>query len=138
MRQILNNFTIIKSITIIFVYVSKLKKKHYLIFFYSHAQKLSEQQSFFSILQYVAPCFFFFFHCAAPSKKTTYKPYINNPSRRPILIAHKYKIHLNSWPWNKNTSPYVGFYFVGWTCALCTQQAESQITKIHTFCKVSI
>ena len=85
---------------------------------------------FFLYSSICSTCFFFFFHCAAPSKKTTYKPYINNPSRRPILVAHKYKIHLNSWPWNKNTSPYVGFYFVGWTCALCTWTSNHQNTHI--------
>ena len=70
-RQTLNNFTIIKSITIILVYVSQLKKKIYIyiyLFFFllSHTQIifLKRQQSLFF-------AFFTmrhqpFFHCAAP------------------------------------------------------------------------
>ena len=45
-RQTLNNFTIIKSITIILMYVSQLKKKIYIyifffFLFYCHTHKLS-------------------------------------------------------------------------------------------------
>ena len=36
-----NNFTIIKSITIILMYVSRLKKKNSFVFLYSHTHKLS-------------------------------------------------------------------------------------------------
>ena len=73
-RQTPNNFIIVKSITIILVYASRLlkkKKKKPLLFFFAltHINYLSQmRQSFFSILQYVAPCFFFFFHCVAPTK----------------------------------------------------------------------
>ena len=48
--QIPNNFTITKSITIIFMYASRLKKKKFLLFFFalSHTNYLSQrQQSFF-------------------------------------------------------------------------------------------
>ena len=42
-KQILNNFTIIKSITIILVYASQLKKKKPLLFFFAftHTNYLS-------------------------------------------------------------------------------------------------
>ena len=50
--QIPNNFIIIKSITIILVYVSWLKKKISLIFLYSHTHKLSfsKAATLFSLL----------------------------------------------------------------------------------------
>ena len=61
MGQTPNNFTIIKLITIIFVYVSQLKKKKNLSYFslLSHMQIIC--------LQGNNPFFFFFFHYAAPT-----------------------------------------------------------------------
>ena len=66
-RQTLNNFTIIKSITIILMYVSQLKKNIYIyIFLLSHTQIifLKRQQSlFFAFFTMRHPPFF---HRAAP------------------------------------------------------------------------
>ena len=55
-----NNFTIIKSIIIILMYASQLKKKS-LIFLYSHTHKLSFSKAvilFLFFLHYMAPTFF--------------------------------------------------------------------------------
>ena len=57
-RQTLNNFTIIKSITIVFVYVSRLKKKISHVFFaLTHINYLSQMRHpvSFSFFRYVAP-----------------------------------------------------------------------------------
>ena len=69
-RQTLNNFTIIKLIKIILMYVSQLKKKYiyiYIYFFYCHTHKLSflKGNNPFSLLFFTVrhpP----FFHRAAP------------------------------------------------------------------------
>ena len=55
--QILNNFTIIKSITIIFVYASQLKKKKissFSLLLYTQIIFFKGGNSIFSILQYAA------------------------------------------------------------------------------------
>ena len=92
-RQISNNFTIIKLITIILVYVSRLKKKISLIFLFSHTHKLSFSKA--AILfhcaaslsfSYATPYFFFFSLC---STLIPNKPYLYIPCRHTILVAHK-------------------------------------------------
>ena len=66
-RQTSNNFTIIKSITIILMYISQLKKIYIYIFFFlpSHTNYLSQRQQsfFFAFFTMWHPPFF---HCVAP------------------------------------------------------------------------
>ena len=86
-RQTPNNFIIVKSITIILVYASRLKKKKKpLLFFFAltHINYLSQmRQSFFSILQYATPCFFFFFSLCGPYKNLINLIYITLPPNQP-------------------------------------------------------
>ena len=97
--QISNNFTIIKSITIIFCECLTTKEKSFLFFFaLSHTLIISlKGGNPFSLfnMRLLVPFFFFLFSVCSTPKTNTYNPYLNNPSRHTILVLHKYKIHLN-------------------------------------------
>ena len=116
-RQILNNFTILKSIIVTLVYASWLKKKISLIIiiiiiiFGSHTLLSQMQQhfalfslffsphssflaiffsicsSFLATLSFVA--FSFYVSFIRGADKTTYKPFFNNCSRKP-LVSHQF------------------------------------------------
>ena len=77
-KQTSNNFTIIKSITIILIYVSRLKKKNLLFFSaLTHTNYLSQKATI--LLFFFTMWHPLLFHCAAPTfsiSSSTYYIYI--------------------------------------------------------------
>ena len=77
-KQISNNFTIIKSITIILIYVSRLKKNLLFFFALTHTNYLS-QKAIILLLFFFTMWHPLLFHCAAPTfsiSSSTYYIYI--------------------------------------------------------------